>query len=77
MAYSSLADYKCDDKSKYGLDKPYATIIVDYQEEVADDDTDKTHKMIRQLPVRRQMKMLHLWKKTVTMLNRIQNQTKV
>ena len=39
MAYSSLADYKCDDKSKYGLDKPYATIIVDYQEEVADDDT--------------------------------------
>ena len=39
MAYSSLADYKCDDKSKYGLDKPYATIIVDYQKEVADDDT--------------------------------------
>ena len=36
-----------------------------------------THKMIRQLPVRRQMKMLHLWKKIVTMLNRIQNQTKV
>nr|WP_288548427.1 DUF4340 domain-containing protein [uncultured Blautia sp.] len=34
MAYSSLADYKCDDKSKYGLDKPYATITVDYQEEV-------------------------------------------
>lgn len=33
MAYSSLADYKCDDKSKYGLDKPYATITVDYQEE--------------------------------------------
>ena len=39
MAYSSLADYKCDDKSKYGLDKPYATITVDYKEEVADDDT--------------------------------------
>ena len=39
MAYSSLADYKCDEKSKYGLDKPYATITVDYQEEVADDDT--------------------------------------
>ena len=37
----SLADYKCDDKSKYGLDKPYATITVDYQEEVADDDTDE------------------------------------
>lgn len=41
MAYSSLADYKCDDKSKYGLDKPYATITVDYQEEVAADDTDE------------------------------------
>ena len=41
MAYSSLADYKCDDKSKYGLDKPYATITADYQEEVADDDTDE------------------------------------
>ena len=41
MAYSSLADYKCDDKSKYGLDKPYATITVDYQEEVTDDDTDE------------------------------------
>ena len=41
MAYSSLADYKCDDKSKYGLDKPYATITVDYQEEVVDDDTDE------------------------------------
>ena len=39
MAYSSLADYKCDDKSKYGLDKPYATISEDYQEEVAEDDT--------------------------------------
>lgn len=44
MAYSSLADYKCDDKSKYGLDKPYATITVDYQEEVADDDTDEDTK---------------------------------
>lgn len=41
MAYSSLADYKCDDRSKYGLDKPYATITVDYQEEVAADDTDE------------------------------------
>ena len=41
MAYNSLADYKCEDKSKYGLDKPYATITVDYQEEVADDDKDE------------------------------------
>lgn len=42
MAYSSLADYKCDDKSKYGLDKPYATITVDYQEEVADEDASSS-----------------------------------
>lgn len=42
MAYSSLADYKCDDKSKCGLDKPYATITVDYQEEVADDAEQDT-----------------------------------
>ena len=42
MAYSSLADYKCDDKSKYGLDKPYATITVDYQEEVAADTDEGT-----------------------------------
>ena len=41
MAYNSLADYNCKDKSEYGLDKPYATITVDYQEEVAADDTDE------------------------------------
>lgn len=40
MAYNSLADYKCEDKSKYDLDKPYATITVDYQEEVTDDSED-------------------------------------
>lgn len=34
MAYDSLVDYKCEDKSKYGLDEPYAVITVDYQEEV-------------------------------------------
>ena len=42
MAYNSLADYKCEDKSKYGLDKPYATITVDYQEEIADDTSSET-----------------------------------
>ena len=41
MAYNSLADYNCKDKSEYGLDKPYATITVDYQEEVAADDMDE------------------------------------
>ena len=40
MAYNSLADYKCEDKSKYGLDKTYETITVDYQEEVTDDSED-------------------------------------
>ena len=38
MAYNSMADYKCEDKSKYGLDKPYSTITVDYQEEAETSD---------------------------------------
>ena len=38
MAYNSMADYKCEDKSKYGLDKPYSTITVDYQERVETSD---------------------------------------
>ena len=38
MAYDSMADYKCEDKSKYGLDKPYSIITVDYQEEVETSD---------------------------------------
>ena len=38
MAYDSMADYKCEDKSKYGLDKPYSTITVDYQEEAETSD---------------------------------------
>lgn len=47
MAYNSFANYKCDDKSEYGLDDPYAVITVDYQEEVESDsedsdDTDNT-----------------------------------
>ena len=33
-----MADYKCEDKSKYGLDKPYSTITVDYQEKVETSD---------------------------------------
>mgnify|MGYP005878849739 FL=1 len=33
MAYDSLVNYKCTDESEYGLDDPYATITVDYQEE--------------------------------------------
>lgn len=35
MAYSSYVNYNCaeDEFSQYGLDKPYAEIIVDYQEE--------------------------------------------
>ena len=38
MAYDSMADYKCEDKSKYGLDKPYSIITVDYQEEAETSD---------------------------------------
>ena len=47
MAYNSFVNYKCDDKSEYGLDDPYTVITVDYQEEVESDsedsdDTDNT-----------------------------------
>lgn len=38
MAYASFVNYDCaeSDLSKYGLDKPYSTITVDYQEEIQD-----------------------------------------
>lgn len=43
MAYASYVNYNCtDDKlSQYGLDKPYAEITADYQEEVEKDSTDE------------------------------------
>lgn len=34
IAYGSFANYNCKDLSEYGLDKPYGTITIDYQEEV-------------------------------------------
>ena len=42
MAYSSYVNYNCaeDELSQYGLDKPYAEITVDYQEEVEKESTD-------------------------------------
>ena len=46
MAYASFVNYDCADSdlSKYGLDKPYSTITVDYQEETQDssDEEDST-----------------------------------
>mgnify|MGYP004456279177 FL=1 len=46
MAYASFVNYDCaeSDLSKYGLDKPYSTITVDYQEEIQDssDKEDST-----------------------------------
>ena len=36
FAFDQFVDYNAEDLSKYGLDKPYATITVDYQEEVED-----------------------------------------
>ena len=33
LEYESFVNYDCDDLSEYGLDKPYADIIVDYTEE--------------------------------------------
>ena len=42
MAYASFINYDCteDELSQYGLDKPYAEITVDYQEEAEKDSTD-------------------------------------
>ncbi len=42
MAYASYVNYNCaeDELSQYGLDKPYAEITVDYQEEVEKESTD-------------------------------------
>ena len=42
LAYDQFTDYNAEDLSRYGLDKPYATITVDYQEEVKNDSTDST-----------------------------------
>ena len=42
FAFDQFVNYNAEDLSKYGLDKPYATITVDYQEEVKNDSTDST-----------------------------------
>ena len=42
FAYDQFVNYNAEDLSQYGLDKPYATITVDYQEEVKNDSTDST-----------------------------------
>ena len=42
LAYDQFTDYNAKDLSKYGLDKPYATITVDYQEEAENDSSDES-----------------------------------
>lgn len=42
FAFDQFVNYNAEDLSKYGLDKPYATITVDYQEEVEEDSTDSS-----------------------------------
>ena len=42
FAFDQFVNYNAEDLSEYGLDKPYATITVDYQEEVKNDSTDST-----------------------------------
>ena len=42
FAFDQFVNYNAEALSQYGLDKPYATITVDYQEEVEDDSTDST-----------------------------------
>ena len=47
MAYANFVDYNCTENelSQYGLDKPYAEITVDYQEEVEKDSTDEENEV--------------------------------
>lgn len=42
FAFDQFVNYNAENLSQYGLDKPYATITVDYQEKVKDDSTDST-----------------------------------
>lgn len=42
FAFDQFVNYNAENLSQYGLDKPYATITVDYQEEMEDDGTDST-----------------------------------
>ena len=42
FAFDQFVNYDAEDLSKYGLDKPYATITVDYQEEVENDSSDES-----------------------------------
>lgn len=42
FAYDQFVNYNAEDLSQYGLDKPYATITVDYQEEVEDTSLDSS-----------------------------------
>ena len=42
FAFDQFVNYNAEDLSQYGLDKPYATITVDYQEKVKNNRTDST-----------------------------------
>ena len=42
LAYDQFTDYNAEVLSKYGLDKPYATITVDYQGEAENDSSDES-----------------------------------
>ena len=51
FAFDQFVNYNAEDLSQYGLDNPYATITVDYQEEVEDDSTDSTTTVDKQLVI--------------------------
>lgn len=45
MSYGEFVNYDCENLSEYGLDKPYAEITVNYQEEEeTDEDSDSSEK---------------------------------
>lgn len=42
FAFDQFVNYNAEDLSQYGLDKPYATITVDYPGKVKNNSTDST-----------------------------------
>ena len=46
LEYSSFVDYHCTNYADYGLENPYGTIVVDYQEEVESEEDSSSDESI-------------------------------
>lgn len=42
LEYSDFVDYNCEDLSQYGLEDPYAVVVVDYEEEASEETDEST-----------------------------------